>query len=64
MLHLVLRLRGGGGDPVEPPRPTTMINVREDFNPLAAFVPLSFTGDSGRAVVDFKLPDNLTRYRL
>lgn len=47
---------GGGGD--------APIAVRRDFNPLASFAPSAVTDASGRAVVSFKLPDNLTRYRV
>jgi uncharacterized protein YfaS (alpha-2-macroglobulin family) len=40
------------------------INVRENFNPLAIFSPTVKTDSDGRAVVQVKLPDNLTRYRV
>lgn len=40
------------------------IQVRSDFNPLAAFVPAATTDGDGRASVPVKLPDNLTRYRV
>ena len=40
------------------------IAVRTDFNPLAAFVPAVSTDGTGRASIDVKLPDNLTRYRV
>jgi alpha-2-macroglobulin len=40
------------------------INLRENFNALAVFSPTVKTDSSGRAVVDVKLPDNLTRYRI
>ena len=40
------------------------IVVRKDFSALAAFVPAVRTGPNGRARVDFKLPDSLTRYRI
>jgi hypothetical protein len=40
------------------------IRVRMDFNPLAAFMPSVRVGLDGRAQVKFKLPDNLTRYRI
>ncbi len=45
-------------------QPTTPIAIRTNFNPLAAFVPGVKTGGDGKAVVDIKLPDNLTRYRV
>ena len=40
------------------------IAVRTNFNPLAAFAPEVRTGADGRAVVELKMPDNLTRYRI
>jgi len=40
------------------------INLRENFNALAFFAPAVRTDASGRATVDIKLPDNLTRYRI
>jgi len=40
------------------------IRVREDFNPLATFVPTVHTDANGQARVPVKLPDNLTRYRV
>ncbi|MGQ0543421.1 MAG: alpha-2-macroglobulin family protein, partial [Blastocatellia bacterium] len=43
----------------EPP-----INLRENFNALAVWSPSVKTDSSGRATVDVKLPDNLTRYRV
>jgi hypothetical protein len=42
----------------------TPINIRENFNALAIFAPSVKTDSSGRATVDVKLPDNLTRYRI
>lgn len=49
----------GGGAPDQAP-----INVRSDFNPLAAFVPAARTGLDGSARIRVKVPDNLTRYRV
>ena len=46
---------GGGASPIA---------VRSNFNPLAAFVPATPTDPSGKATLPFKLPDNLTRYRV
>ncbi|MBA2663287.1 MAG: hypothetical protein H0U74_13450 [Bradymonadaceae bacterium] len=51
------------------PRDTTgvaqaPIALRENFDALAAFEPTLVTGADGRARASFKLPDNLTRYRL
>jgi len=40
------------------------IRVRMDFNPLATFVAEVHTDANGRATVEIKLPDNLTRYRV
>ncbi|MGI8469169.1 MAG: DUF6049 family protein, partial [Pyrinomonadaceae bacterium] len=40
------------------------INLRTNFNALALFQPSVKTDSNGRATVDFKLPDNLTRYRI
>ncbi|CAF1253132.1 unnamed protein product [Rotaria sordida] len=40
------------------------IAVRSNFNPLACWVPSSITNSSGRVSFEFKLPDNLTRYRV
>ncbi|MBI3925895.1 MAG: hypothetical protein HY319_10180 [Armatimonadetes bacterium] len=42
----------------------TPIKVRTDFNPTALFAPVVKTNAAGKASVPFKLPDNLTRYRL
>lgn len=42
----------------------TPIAIRSNFNPLAAFAPAVKTGADGKASVDIKLPDNLTRYRI
>ncbi|MEP6787938.1 MAG: DUF6049 family protein, partial [Acidobacteriota bacterium] len=44
--------------------PDTPIALRQNFNALALFSPTVKTDSSGRAVVDIKLPDNLTRYRI
>ncbi len=40
------------------------INLRQNFDALAVFAPSVRTDSSGRATVDIKLPDNLTRYRI
>jgi uncharacterized protein YfaS (alpha-2-macroglobulin family) len=45
-------------------QPDTPINLRENFNALALFSPTVKTDSNGRATVDIKLPDNLTRYRI
>jgi len=51
-------------DKAQPAEPTTPIAIRTNFNPLAAFSPSVKTDASGRATVQVKLPDNLTRYRV
>ena len=38
--------------------------MRENFNALAVFAPNVKTDANGKATVDVKLPDNLTRYRV
>ncbi|HET7463936.1 MAG TPA: alpha-2-macroglobulin family protein [Longimicrobium sp.] len=48
-----------GGEPVGPP-----IAIRANFDPLAVFAPVVRTDANGRALVPFKLPSNLTRYRV
>lgn len=40
------------------------IRLRQNFSPLALFKPAVHTNADGRAGVTFKLPDNLTRYRI
>jgi uncharacterized protein YfaS (alpha-2-macroglobulin family) len=40
------------------------IALRQNFNALALWSPTVRTDSNGRAVVDIKLPDNLTRYRI
>src|SRR5262245_13077196 len=44
--------------------PETEIRTRKNFNPLATFAPVVLTDAAGRATVQIKLPDNLTRYRV
>ncbi len=48
----------------QPANPDTPINLRQNFNALAIFAPSVKTDSSGKATVDVKLPDNLTRYRV
>jgi uncharacterized protein YfaS (alpha-2-macroglobulin family) len=50
-----------GGEQSPPGQP---IRLRTDFNPTALFAPVVMTDAQGKAAVPFKLPDNLTRYRL
>ncbi len=40
------------------------IEERKDFNPTAVFEPMLITDDSGKVTCKFKLPDNLTTYRV
>jgi len=40
------------------------IKLRENFNALAVFAPQVRTDANGRATIQVKLPDNLTRYRV
>lgn len=40
------------------------IALRTNFDPLAVFAPAVRTDANGHATLDFKLPDNLTRYRV
>lgn len=49
----------GGTDPAGSP-----IGVRENLDALALFDPKAVTDAHGRVVVEFDLPDNLTRYRV
>ena len=51
-------------DGAESDQANTPINLRTNFNALALFAPSVKTDSNGRATVDFKLPDNLTRYRI
>jgi uncharacterized protein YfaS (alpha-2-macroglobulin family) len=40
------------------------IDLRQNFNALAVFAPSERTDSNGKIIVDVKLPDNLTRYRI
>jgi uncharacterized protein YfaS (alpha-2-macroglobulin family) len=51
-------------DEDQPTNPDTPINLRSNFNALAIFAPSVKTDSNGKATVDVKLPDNLTRYRV
>ncbi len=53
-----------GKDRAESGEATTAIAIRSNFNPLAAFSPSVKTGADGKATVEVKIPDNLTRYRI
>jgi alpha-2-macroglobulin len=50
--------------PLAPPAEEQPIRLRENFNALAVFAPSVPTDSDGRARVQVKLPDNLTRYRV
>ncbi|MGB7068434.1 MAG: alpha-2-macroglobulin family protein [Pyrinomonadaceae bacterium] len=54
----VLKMEPSARAPVQP------IDLRENFEALAVFAPSVRTDSNGRAAVDVKLPDNLTRYRV
>ncbi|MEP6902048.1 MAG: alpha-2-macroglobulin family protein, partial [Actinomycetota bacterium] len=51
-------------DENQPTNPDTPINLRLNFNALAIFAPSVKTDSGGKATVDVKIPDNLTRYRI
>jgi hypothetical protein len=46
------------------PESQNPINLRTNFNALAIFAPSVKTDSNGKATVEVKLPDNLTRYRI
>jgi len=41
-----------------------LITVRSNFNPLPCWIPSAITNSLGHVSFEFKLPDNLTRYRV
>lgn len=51
---------GGGGNKESLP----LMQLRRNFAALAIFAPSVKTDANGKATVDLKLPDNLTRYRI
>jgi len=58
-------LSGGfQADGASAPKDNSAISLRQNFAALAVFMPSVKTDSSGKAVVDVKLPDNLTRYRI
>ncbi len=59
-------VREVSADYARPAAPETLdaIDVRKDFNPLAAFEPALITDGEGRVSARIDLPDNLTRYRI
>ncbi len=46
------------------PNSPDQIKIRKNFDALAIFSPSVVTDENGKATVDLKLPDNLTRYRI
>ncbi|MDR2662895.1 MAG: alpha-2-macroglobulin [Treponema sp.] len=54
--YSIKNLQGGDSD--------GKLEERRDFNPTAVFEPMLKTGDDGRVKTSFKLPDNLTTYRI
>ena len=54
----------GFADDEAPGSSSQPIRLRSDFNPLAVFEPEARTDRTGRAQIEVKLPDNLTRYRI
>jgi uncharacterized protein YfaS (alpha-2-macroglobulin family) len=55
--YSVKNLAGGDGE-------ESKIEERKDFNPTAVFEPMLLTGADGKVQCTFKLPDNLTTYRV
>ena len=62
-LHLVLRLRGGGGMPDMPP-PSNLVEMRADFSPLVAFLAGLTTDEHGMVTVPFELNDSTSSFRI
>ncbi|MGB1249363.1 MAG: alpha-2-macroglobulin family protein [Candidatus Promineifilaceae bacterium] len=58
------RMRSGSAAMAREGSATPALYVRQNFVPLAAFVPNILTDENGQAHVQFKLPDTLTRYRV
>jgi uncharacterized protein YfaS (alpha-2-macroglobulin family) len=56
--YSVKNLAGGDGEG------ESKIQERKDFNPTAVFEPMLLTDSRGKATCVFKLPDNLTTYRV
>lgn len=55
---------GADRDEISPDQQDPSIALRQNFNALALWSPTVKTDGNGRAVLNFKLPDNLTRYRI
>lgn len=53
-----------GGDAAKAKAAGDKMNERKNFDPTAVFVPVLVTGSDGTVTHSFKLPDNLTEYRL
>ncbi|MBU0516152.1 MAG: hypothetical protein KJ621_15420, partial [Proteobacteria bacterium] len=51
------QILGSGGGPIR-------AKIRKDFRPAAFWAPAVVSGPDGRAKVSFKLPDNLTSFRI
>jgi uncharacterized protein YfaS (alpha-2-macroglobulin family) len=56
--YSVKNLAGGDGEA------ESKLEERKDFNPTAVFEPMLLTDARGKATYTFKLPDNLTTYRV
>ncbi len=54
----------GKKQPAPAPTPGQPIAVRKNFTPLALFAPAVKTDAAGKAQLELKVPDNLTRYRV
>ncbi len=57
-------IAGGGGGGKKETDSLPMMQLRRNFAALAIFAPSVKTDANGKATVDLKLPDNLTRYRI
>jgi uncharacterized protein YfaS (alpha-2-macroglobulin family) len=55
---------GGRAKEAKDAKAQTPIRMRKDFSALAFYVPTARTDREGRLKLPFKLPDNLTRYRV
>ncbi len=62
--RLELKLSAPGRDAGSSAFTDSPIDLRQNFDALAVFAPSVKTDSNGRAVVDVKLPDSLTRYRI
>ncbi|MDI1240617.1 MAG: alpha-2-macroglobulin family protein, partial [bacterium] len=60
----LMKMSAGAPKPAEDETAQAAIALRENFNALAVWSPSVRTDSNGRATVDVKLPDNLTRYRI